>query len=139
MNGNWKFLFFFSKFKRGNSVQNQRTITIANSNLTCAFLWQTYTCNLNLIYAVIENGNWIFFLSSRGITLSKINGPLPNSNLTCAFLCQTYTCNLNLIHTSKQKLESRNWIFFKRDNSVKNHQTMTKFELDLHNHLLNLN
>jgi hypothetical protein len=56
--------------------------------------------------------------------------------LTCAFLWQTYTCNLNLIHATKQKLESGNWksLFFskfKRDNSVKNQRTITKFELDL--------
>jgi hypothetical protein len=28
----------------------------------------------------------IFFQSSRGITLSKINEPLPNLNLSCVFL-----------------------------------------------------
>jgi hypothetical protein len=86
MNGNWKFLFFFFLFKRDNSV--------------------------------------------------KTSGPNPNSNLTCAFLWRTYTCNLNLINTSKQKSESVNLKFhffskFKRSNSVKNHWTITKFELDL--------
>jgi hypothetical protein len=40
---------------------------------------------------------------------------------------------LNLIHTSKQKLESGNRNFFKRDNPVKKSSDMTIFELDLHN------
>jgi hypothetical protein len=47
------------------------------------------------------------------------------------------TYNFNLIHAYKQKLESGNSKFlfflkFKRDNSVKNQRTITKFELDLH-------
>jgi hypothetical protein len=36
--------------------------------------------------------------------------------------------SLFYIHT---KVKERNRIIFKRDNSVKNHKTMTKFELDL--------
>jgi hypothetical protein len=90
--------------------------------------------------------NWKFLLfpfCSRGITLSKTSRPWPNSNLTCAFLWQTYKCNLNLIHVSKQKSDSGNWKFlffskFKRDNSVKNQQTITKFELDLRISITNL-
>jgi hypothetical protein len=63
--------------------------------------------------------------------------------LTCAFLWWIYTCNLNLIHAPKQKLESGNWKFqffskFKRDNSVKNQWTITKFEFDLHISMTNL-
>jgi hypothetical protein len=78
MNENWKFLFF-SKFKRDNSVKNQHTITkfkldlhIFMTNLHMQF--QPYTC----IQTKVRERKLkisIFFQSSRGITLSRINEP----------------------------------------------------------------
>jgi hypothetical protein len=46
-------------------------------------------------------------------------------------------CNPNRDHERKLKI-SIFFFLFKRDNSVKNQQTITKFELDLHNHMMNL-
>ena len=39
----------FFLFKRDNTVKTSGPKP--NSSLTCAFLWRTYTCNLNLIHA----------------------------------------------------------------------------------------
>jgi hypothetical protein len=84
-------------------------------------------------------GNWkflIFFQSSRERTLWKINRPKPNSNLTAySYDKSTHAISILYMHTNK-KLESGNWKFlffskFKRDNSVKNQWTITKFEHDL--------
>jgi hypothetical protein len=58
-NGNWKFHFFFPKFKRNNSVKNQWTTTKIPT--WPAHSWCIHTCNFNLKQTEI---------SSRGITLS---------------------------------------------------------------------
>jgi hypothetical protein len=65
--------------------------------------------------------------------LSKIIGPKPNSNLTCTSYDESTHAILTLyIHPNKsQRAETEN--ISKRDNSVKNHQTMIKFNFDLHN------
>jgi hypothetical protein len=64
---------------------------------------------------------------------------------TCTFLWQTHICNLNLIHVCIQtKVRERKlkiFIFyfkFKRDNSVKNQWTITKFVLDLRIPIMNI-
>jgi hypothetical protein len=73
------FHFFFFLFKRDNSVKNQRTkskfeldLRIPMTNLHMQF--ESYTC----IQTKVRERKlkiFIFFLSSRGITLSKIKGP----------------------------------------------------------------
>jgi hypothetical protein len=60
-----KFLFFFCS--RGITL-SKTSGPKPNSNLTCAFLWQTYTCNLNLIHASkqkLESVNWKFQFFSK--------------------------------------------------------------------------
>jgi hypothetical protein len=81
----------------------------------------------------------IFFQSSRGTKLCKKSTD-HNEIRTWPeyiFLWRTYTCNFNLIHTYKQKL--REWKLKISSRGItlsKNHQTMTKFELDLHNPMM---
>jgi hypothetical protein len=127
INGNWKFLFFFSKFKRDSSVKNQHTITKFNLDLHILMMnlymqYQPYTCHTHNSSRA-ETENFYFFQSSRGITLSKINEPWPK--LQKQFQPYTYIQT----KVTEQKLKK----IFKRNNSVKNHQTATKFKLDLRN------
>jgi hypothetical protein len=94
--------------------------------------FQPYTCIQTKVRE--RKLKFLFFFSKfKRDNSAKINEPLPNSNLSCVFLWHIYTCNFNRIHTSKLKFESGTENFFKRDNSVKNQLTTTKFKLDLHN------
>ena len=107
--------------------------------MTCTFLWRIYTCNFNPIHEFKQKLRErklkisYFFSKFKRDKSVKINEPLPNSNFTCVFLWHIYTCNFNLIHTSELKFRAETENFFKRDNSVINHQTMTKFKFDLRN------
>jgi hypothetical protein len=127
-------------FKRDNSFKNQRTKT--KLNLTCAFLWRTYTCNLNLIHASkhkLESINWKFqFFSKlkRGnsvknrwtITKFKLHLRIPMTNLHMQFEPYTYI---------QTKVRERKLKFISRGITLsKNHPTITKFELDLHNSMM---
>ena len=139
MNENWKFLIFFL-FKRDNSVKTSGPKP--NLNLTCAFLWRTYTCNLNLIHASkqkLESVNWKFqFFSKfkRGnsvknqwtITKFELDLRIPMTNLHMQFEPYTYI---------QTKVRERKLKFISRGITLsKNHPTMTKFELDLHNPMM---
>jgi hypothetical protein len=107
--------------------------------LTCAFIWQTYTCNLNLIHASkqkLESVNWKFqFFSKfkRGnsdknqwtIIKFELDLCIPMTNLHMQF--EPYTCIQTKVIERKLKFISRGIAL------SKNHRTMTKFELDLHN------
>jgi hypothetical protein len=79
--------------------------------------------------AEIMNGNWKF------IFFSKFKRDL---NLTCIFLWHIYTQfqPYTYIKTKLKRPETEN--FFKKDNSVKNHWTATKFKLDLRNPMMYL-
>jgi hypothetical protein len=78
----WKLkisIYFFFLFKRDNSVKNQWTKTkfkldlrIPMTNLHMQF--ESYTCIQTKVRECKLKIS-IFFLSSREITLSKINGP----------------------------------------------------------------
>jgi hypothetical protein len=76
-----------------------------------------------------------FLQSSKGITLSAIIKPCPNSNLTSVFLWHVHISNLSWICTTVWKIMNGNWKFpvFKIKGALlcQNHQTMTKFKLDL--------
>ena len=54
-----KISYFFSKFKRDNSVKINEPLP--NSNLSCVFLWRIYTCDFNFIHTSklkLQSGNW---------------------------------------------------------------------------------
>jgi hypothetical protein len=90
---------------------------------------------------------------SRGITLSKNHQAMPNSKLTCIILnkfnvdlcnpmmypCIKFELNVcNPYRDNERRLKISIFSKFKRDNSVKNQQTITKFELDLRIPMSNL-
>jgi hypothetical protein len=123
MNRNWKFLFFFCSPK-WIIVKNQRTITKFELDLRIPMK------NLHMqfeSYTSIQTKVWerklkisIFFLISRGITLSKnqwtitkleLDLRIPMTNLLMQF--EPYTCIQTKVRERKLK------IFLKRDNSVK--------------------
>jgi hypothetical protein len=139
MNGNWKFQIFFL-FKGDNSVKTSGPKP--NSNMTCAFLWWTYTCNLNLIHSSkqkLESINLKFQFCSkfkRGnsvknqwtITKFKLDLHIPMTNLHMQFEPFTYI---------QTKVRERKLKFISKGITLsKNHLTMTKFELDLHNPMM---
>jgi hypothetical protein len=113
-----------------------------NSNVTCAFVWQTYICNLNLIHASkqkLESVNWKFQFFSKfkkgnsvknqwTITKFELDLRIPMKNLHMQFEPYTY------IQTKvrERKLKFISWGI----TLSKNHPTMTKFELDLHNPMM---
>jgi hypothetical protein len=79
--------------------------------VTCAFLWRTYTCNLNLIHTSkqkLVSGN--FFKSDN---CQKIIRPWPNSNLTCIILWCIHIPNLNQMCATVQEIMNRNhqWLW----------------------------
>jgi hypothetical protein len=68
--------------------------------------------------------------NQRNITKFELDLHIPVMYLHTQF--QPYTM---YIHTTKSyRVETKN--FFKKDNSVKNHQTETKFKLDLRNPMI---
>ena len=130
----------FFLLKRDNSVKTNGPNP--NLNLTCALLWQTYTCNLNLIHASkqkLESVNWKFqFFSKfkRGnsvknqwtITKFELDLRISMTNLHMQFEPYTYI---------QTKVRERKLKFISRGITLsKNHPTMTKFELDLHNPMM---
>ena len=72
---------FFSKFKRDNSVKNHRTMTKFEHDLRIPMTCPYVKFELNVCNCCWDNERKLkisdFFLSSRGITLSKIIGPRP--------------------------------------------------------------
>jgi hypothetical protein len=121
----WKLkISYFSVISRGITSVKIDGPKI-NSNLTCAFLWHIYTCNLNPIHESKQKLreqklkiSYSFSKFKRDNSV-KINEPLPNSNLSCIFLWRIYTCNFNLIHTSKLKLQSGNWKFLEEGKIIR--------------------
>jgi hypothetical protein len=114
-----------------------------NSNLTCEFLWQTYTCNLNLIHASKQKLrerklkiSFFFSKFKRGnsvknqwtITKFELHLCIPMTNLHMRF--EPYTYIQTKVREWKLKFISRVITL------SKNHQTMTKFEIDLHNPMM---
>ena len=86
---------FFCKFKRHNSVKNHSTGIQTQS--TCTSLWHIHITNfgLNVCNSCWDNdhkSDFPFFLSLRGITLSKIIEPKPISNSICLFFFKTHPC-----------------------------------------------
>lgn len=86
---------FFSQIKRHNSVKNNRTWTKFKFNL---YFLVKYLCMQFQLYIYIslqklkkvETENFLFFLSSKGITLSKIIRLELNSNLIPVYSYESY-------------------------------------------------
>jgi hypothetical protein len=128
------------KLKISKFVFCSRGITLSktsglkpNSNMTCAFLWQTYTCNLNLIHASkqrLESVNLKFQFFSKfkrgnsvknqwNINKFELDLRIPMTNLHMQF--EPYTYNQRKVRERKLKFISR------KITLSKNHPTMTKF------------
>jgi hypothetical protein len=134
-----KFLIFFCS--RGITL-TETSVPKPNSNLTCAFLWRTYTCNLNLIHEStqkLESVNLKFqFFSKfkRGNsvknqwTITKFELDLRISMTKLHTQFEPYTYIQTKVRERKLKFISRGITL------LKNHPTMTKFELDLHNPMM---
>ena len=107
---------FFFLFKRDNSVKTSGPKP--NLNLTCALLWQTYTCNLNLIHASkqkLESGNWNFQFFSKfkrdnsvknlqTITKFELDLHIFMTNLHIQF--EPYTCIQTKVREWKLKIST---------------------------------
>jgi hypothetical protein len=95
-----------------------------NSNLTCAFLWRTHTCNLNLIHASkqkLESGNYKFQFFSKFKRDNSIKNQWINQIRTWPthfYDEPTHAIWTLYIHPNKT-YRAETEILFKRDNSVK--------------------
>ena len=104
---------FFSKSENWKySVKNQRTMTKFELNLyfLVTYLHMQFQLHTYILTKVRERKLkfYDFFLSSRGITLSKIIGPWPNSNSTCIFPWRIYMPNVSSISATVNKIMNGN-------------------------------
>jgi hypothetical protein len=125
-------------FKRDNSVINHQTTTKFKLDLRNPMTYPYIKFELNVCNPYRDNErklkiSFLFFLFKRDnsvknqwtITKFELHLRIPMANLHMQF--EPYTCIQTKVRERKLKLISRGITL------SKNHPTMTKFELDLHN------